>query len=195
MFHLLRCEIQVTRVCKVFFSPPPLSLWRFDPIPCYGLHLRGFKITLIWNATLSRTPLEEWSARHRDLYLTTYKTDIVGTIHASVASSSARKSVQQLASENEVSPSTAWRIFRTDLRMHPYKIHVFQSLTTVCREKRTRFAMEFGDHLQQRIKSFCLMVEASDHGYVLHTRRIHVTRYRICIQHQWRLAHSKCIRE
>jgi hypothetical protein len=24
--------------------------------------------------------------------------------------------------------------------------------------------------------SFCLMVEASDHGYVLHTRRIHVTR-------------------
>jgi hypothetical protein len=27
--------------------------------------------------------------------------------------------------------------------------------------------------------SFCLMVEASDHGYVLHTRRIHVTRYKI----------------
>jgi uncharacterized protein (DUF486 family) len=40
-----------------------------------------------------------------------------------------------------------------------------------------------------RIKyySFCLIVEASDHGYVLHTRRIHVTRYRIRIQHQWRL--------
>jgi hypothetical protein len=32
------------------------------------------------------------------------------------------------------------------------------------------------------------MVDASDHGYVLHTRRIHVTRYRIRIQHQWRLA-------
>jgi hypothetical protein len=27
--------------------------------------------------------------------------------------------------------------------------------------------------------SFCLMVEASDHGYVLHTRRIHVTRYNV----------------
>jgi hypothetical protein len=27
--------------------------------------------------------------------------------------------------------------------------------------------------------SFCLMVEASDHGYVLHTRCTHVTRYRI----------------
>jgi len=73
----------------------------------------------------------------------------VGTIHASVASSPARKSVRQLASENEVSPSTAWRILRIDLRMHPYKIHVFQSLTTVCREKRTRFAEEFGNHLQQ----------------------------------------------
>jgi hypothetical protein len=72
----------------------------------------------------------------------------VGTIRANVASSPTRKSVKQLAAENEVSPSTAWRLFRTDLRMHPYKIHVFQSLTTVCREKRTRFAEEFGDHLQ-----------------------------------------------
>jgi hypothetical protein len=32
------------------------------------------------------------------------------------------------------------------------------------------------------------MVEALDHGYVLHTRRIHVTRYRIRIQHQGQLA-------
>ena len=34
--------------------------------------------------------------------------------------------------------------------MHPYKIHVFQSLKTVCRENRTRFAEEFGNHLQQK---------------------------------------------
>jgi hypothetical protein len=73
----------------------------------------------------------------------------VGTIRASVASSPSRKSVRHLAAENERSPSTAWRILRTDLRMHPYKIHVFRSLTTVCRERRTRFAEEFGDHLQQ----------------------------------------------
>jgi hypothetical protein len=52
------------------------------------------------------------------------------------------------AAENEVSPSTAWRILRTDLRMHPYKIHVFHSLTTVYREKRTRFAEESGENLQ-----------------------------------------------
>jgi hypothetical protein len=31
----------------------------------------------------------------------------------------------------------------------------------------------------KKVYSFCLMVEASDHGYVLHTRRIHGTRYRI----------------
>jgi hypothetical protein len=30
-----------------------------------------------------------------------------------------------------------------------------------------------------KIYSFCLMVEASDHGYVLHTRRIRVTRYNV----------------
>ena len=75
--------------------------------------------------------------------------DTVGTSRAHVASSPTRKSVRRLAAENEVSPSTAWHILRTDLRMHPYKIHVFQSLTIVCREKRTRFAGEFGDHLQQ----------------------------------------------
>jgi hypothetical protein len=31
----------------------------------------------------------------------------------------------------------------------------------------------------KRSYSFCLMVEASDRGYVLHTRRIHVTRYNV----------------
>jgi hypothetical protein len=34
--------------------------------------------------------------------------------------------------------------------MHPYKIHVFQFLTTVCRGKRTSFAEEFVDHMQQK---------------------------------------------
>jgi hypothetical protein len=41
---------------------------------------------------------------------------------------------------------------------------------------------------KKRRRYFCLMVEASDNGYVLHTRRIHVTRYRIRIQQQRRLA-------
>jgi hypothetical protein len=41
-------------------------------------HYRGFTITLRHN-TLSRTPLDEWSARRRDLYLTTHNTHKVQT--------------------------------------------------------------------------------------------------------------------
>jgi hypothetical protein len=33
--------------------------------------------------------------------------------------------------------------------------------------------------LKKILYIFCLMVEASDHGYVLHTRLIHVTRYNV----------------
>jgi len=36
-------------------------------------HYRGFVITLR-HTTLSRTPLDEWSARRGDLYLTTHNT-------------------------------------------------------------------------------------------------------------------------
>jgi hypothetical protein len=51
-------------------SPPPNGPW---PTNC-----RGFTITLRHTA-VGRTPLDEWSARRKDLYLTTYnthKTDI-----------------------------------------------------------------------------------------------------------------------
>jgi hypothetical protein len=48
-------------------------LWRFYPIPSHGLHLWGFAITLR-PTTLSRTVLNLWSARSRDLYLTTHNT-------------------------------------------------------------------------------------------------------------------------
>ena len=37
------------------------------------LHCRGFMITLR-HTTIRRTPLDEWSARRRDLYLTTHNT-------------------------------------------------------------------------------------------------------------------------
>jgi hypothetical protein len=67
---------------------------------------------------------------------------------ASVASSPTQKSVRQLAAENEVLPLTAWSILRTNLRMHLYKIHVFQSDNCVPR-KVDKVLEEFGDHLQQ----------------------------------------------
>jgi hypothetical protein len=49
------------------------SLWRFDPIRGQGLPFWGFMITLK-RTTDCRTPLDEWSARRRDLYLTIHNT-------------------------------------------------------------------------------------------------------------------------
>ena len=54
-------------MCAIFFP-----LWSFDSIPGYHLPLSGFAITLIGHTALSRTPLDEWSARRTDLYLTTH---------------------------------------------------------------------------------------------------------------------------
>ena len=51
---------------------PPSPLRRFDPIPNHGLPWWGFAITLFGHAKLGRTLLEEWSARGRDLHLTTH---------------------------------------------------------------------------------------------------------------------------
>jgi hypothetical protein len=42
-------------------------LWQFDQIPGHDLPLRGYTH---WAHTLSKNPLDEWSARCGDLYLT-----------------------------------------------------------------------------------------------------------------------------
>ena len=47
-------------------------LWRFDLVP--ALTSRGFAITVIGHTTLGVTPLDEGSARRRDLYLTIHNT-------------------------------------------------------------------------------------------------------------------------
>ena len=48
-----------------------IFLWRLDPISGHGFPLRGFAITLR-HTVLDRTSLNEWSARLRDLDLTTH---------------------------------------------------------------------------------------------------------------------------
>jgi hypothetical protein len=48
--------------------------WRCDLIPGHGLSLRGYAITLIRHTTIGSAPLDEWSARRRDLYLSTHNT-------------------------------------------------------------------------------------------------------------------------
>jgi hypothetical protein len=54
---------------EIIFSPNG-STAPWGPRPP---HYRGFTITLR-HTTLGRTPLDEWSARRRDLYLTTHNT-------------------------------------------------------------------------------------------------------------------------
>ena len=75
-FSCLTCMLKSRKIS--WNEKPPFSdthniflffLWRFDPIPVHGCHLRGFTITLR-HATLHRSALDEWSARRRDLHLT-----------------------------------------------------------------------------------------------------------------------------
>jgi hypothetical protein len=51
-----------------------ILFWPFLPIRGHCLLIRGFAITLIEHTTLCRTALDKWSARRRDLYLTTHNT-------------------------------------------------------------------------------------------------------------------------
>ena len=50
-------------------------LWRLQPNPGHGLLIPwGFRDHTQRNTTVGRTPLDEWSARHTDLYPTTHNT-------------------------------------------------------------------------------------------------------------------------
>ena len=49
-------------------------LCRFDLIAGHCLPLRGFAVILIGHTILGRTPLDEWSAGRRDLYVTAHTT-------------------------------------------------------------------------------------------------------------------------
>jgi hypothetical protein len=55
-------------MCKVFFF-----LWRCDPTWVMASFLRFLDPTQC-HTTVGRTPLDEWSARRGDLYLTTHNT-------------------------------------------------------------------------------------------------------------------------
>ena len=49
-------------------------LWRCDPTPVMASSFLGFLDHTQRRTTVGRTPLDEWSARRRDLYLTTHNT-------------------------------------------------------------------------------------------------------------------------
>jgi hypothetical protein len=58
--------------CQCAWPPPPPPPWRFDTIPGHGISLRSLVIRLTGHTTLGRTPLDEWWARRRDLFVTTH---------------------------------------------------------------------------------------------------------------------------
>jgi hypothetical protein len=60
---------------RLFLSKSPPPPWRFGPIPGHGVPLRGFAFTFIGHTKFGRTPLDEWSARRRDLCLTILKSN------------------------------------------------------------------------------------------------------------------------
>ena len=64
------CAVRAQNI-YIYISPPPHSTTA--PRGPGPPHHRGFTITLR-HTTVSRTPLDEWSAWHSDLYLTTHNT-------------------------------------------------------------------------------------------------------------------------
>ena len=56
--------------------PPPFLflLWRCDPMRARASSFLRFLDHTQWRTTVGRTPLDEWSACRRDLYLTTHNT-------------------------------------------------------------------------------------------------------------------------
>jgi hypothetical protein len=51
-----------------------LFMWRCSPTRAMASSFMMFSRSHTWHATVGRTPLDEWSVRHRDLYLTTHNT-------------------------------------------------------------------------------------------------------------------------
>jgi len=66
--QLFSYRAQIFLCCPIFFF-----LWPFYPIPGHGHPLRGFAF-ILRHATLGRNPLEDESARCKDLCLTTQNT-------------------------------------------------------------------------------------------------------------------------
>jgi hypothetical protein len=66
-WHSLHCRNTILAPSYIFYGATALQ--RATGHPNY----RGFTI-ILRHATIGRIPLEEWSARRRVLYLTTYKT-------------------------------------------------------------------------------------------------------------------------
>jgi hypothetical protein len=77
------CIVSCVEFCRTFTVTPIYFFPSGSAAPNGpgSPHYRGFMITLR-HTTLGRTPLDEWSGRRRDLYLTTHKHSQETDIHA-----------------------------------------------------------------------------------------------------------------
>ena len=71
-FHVMSMLFLTPSSFVQFFSFS--FLWHCDLILDHGIPLQGFGITYVERSALGTTPLYEWSARSRDLYLKTHDT-------------------------------------------------------------------------------------------------------------------------
>ena len=72
-FHSVHCRIAII---SLIFQPNShfFFLWRFGPTRAMTSPFLRFLDHTQRRITVGRTPLDEWSARRRDLYLTTHNT-------------------------------------------------------------------------------------------------------------------------
>jgi len=69
-----KAEISVTYVIWSILLHPNPSLWCYGPTRAMASSFLRFLDHTQRRTTFGRTPLDEWSARRRDLYLTTHNT-------------------------------------------------------------------------------------------------------------------------
>jgi hypothetical protein len=93
----------------------PFVLWFFDPIPGHAPPpLTGFVFTHVGHTTLSRTPLDEWSHRPRNLSLTKHNTHKILSIYNPGAirnyEPSKREAIEPSLSPNDHCDRPLWYI-------------------------------------------------------------------------------------
>ena len=74
MWFLILSKFCVIILYTNFFFFFGGGLWCCDPTQVMASSFLRFLDHTLWRITVSRTPLDEWSARRRDLYLTTHNT-------------------------------------------------------------------------------------------------------------------------
>ena len=96
LFHCKVANLLIKRYHVLFLIPPPS--WRCSPMRTMASSFTRFLDHTQRRTTVGRTPLDEWSARRRDIYLTTHNRQ------TSMAPGGIRKPQSQQASGRRPTP-------------------------------------------------------------------------------------------